>query len=69
MSRKAQLFDRDGLPSGNSWTSSNIDDGESLWDLADQTEGCPECDYEGPLRSTRKGWKCPSCRHLVIPSE
>lgn len=69
MSRKAQLFDADGLPSGNSWNKAHIDEAESLWDLADQEEGCPECGFEGPLRSTRKGYKCPECREIVIPSE
>lgn len=67
--KKFPLFDSSGMPSGNTWTSSHIDDRESLWDLVEQDEGCPECGFEGPLRSTRIGWKCPSCREIVIPSE
>ncbi len=66
---KKQLFDADGLPSGNSWTSAAIAEEESLWDLADQDDGCPLCGYDGQLRSTRKGYKCPECREIVIPSE
>ncbi|NJL55765.1 hypothetical protein HC928_11655 [bacterium] len=68
MRKKSPLFDLAGNPSGNSWTSAHIaEEEESLWDLAEQDEGCPECGYEGPLKSTRRGWKCPECREIIIP--
>lgn len=68
--RKRSLVDSDGMNTGNSWTSKAIDEEESFFrNLSEQDEGCPECDYEGPLRSTRKGWKCPSCKEIVIPVE
>lgn len=27
---------------------------------------CPNCGYFGPMRSTRKGMKCPDCREIVV---
>lgn len=71
MSRKKTLVDFDGIPTGNSWTT--LDDSEEALEgfrvLIAQEEGCPYCEYEGVLRSTRKGYKCPKCREIVIPNE
>lgn len=71
MARKQILVDSDGNPTGNSWNSGDNDE-ESLDGfraLIEQDEGCPYCGYEGHLRSTRKGYKCPKCREIVIPTE
>lgn len=70
MSRK-HLVDLDGLPTGNSWTSNNDDDDrdDGFRHLIEQDEGCHHCGYDGQLRSTRKGYKCPQCRQIVIPTE
>lgn len=34
--------------------------------LYEAEDSCPECDYYGPMRSTRRGWRCPKCRTLVV---
>jgi len=72
MPRKHGLIDADGNSTGNSWISNRDGDEEeegfrSLF--TSQDDGCTACGFEGPLRSTRKGYKCPKCRTLVIPSE
>jgi len=70
MARK-QLIDSEGFQTGNSWNRATTDQAEEGFTTAlfEQEEGCAECGYDGPLRSTRKGWKCPECRRIVIPSE
>jgi hypothetical protein len=68
MTRRKSL-DSEGMGSGNSWNRAEIEEDYSAWGLIDQEEGCDECGYEGPLRSTRKGWKCTECRKIVIPAE
>lgn len=72
MPKRRALVDSDGNSTGNSWISSSDDEGDedsfrAL--LATQDDSCPECGFDGPLRSTRKGYKCPRCKALVIPSE
>lgn len=67
--RKRQLLDSEGASTGCSWTSADAEDDEGFRQLLQSEEGCPECGYDGPLRSTRKGYKCPDCRTIVIPSE
>lgn len=69
MGRK-QLLDADGASTGNSWNRAETDGDEGFTaGLFDQEDGCPYCGFEGQLRSTRKGYKCPECREIVIPSE
>lgn len=71
MGRK-QLLDSDGVATGNSWNRVGDDedyDKGFTGGLFEQQDGCPFCDFEGQLRSTRKGYKCPKCREIVIPSE
>lgn len=71
MGRK-QLLDPDGAATGNSWNRAHTEDDEQegfTAGLFEQQDGCPFCEYEGQLRSSRKGWKCPKCREIVIPSE
>ncbi len=70
MGRK-QLLDSDGNSTGNSWNrANNVEQEEGFTTgLFEQEDGCPHCGYDGALRSTRKGWKCPECREIVIPSE
>lgn len=67
---KKQLLDADGMSSGNSWNQAITNSSEEGFTTAlfEQEDGC-DCGYEGQLRSTRKGWKCPSCRKIVIPLE
>jgi hypothetical protein len=70
MTRKRGLVDFDGLPTGNSWTTRDDDDVETGFrSLIDQEEVCHFCGYDGPLRPTRKGYKCPKCREIVLPAE
>lgn len=71
MGRK-QLVDSDGVATGNSWNRADNDEDEDrgfTGRLFEQEDGCPYCGFEGQLRSTRKGYKCPECREIVIPSE
>jgi len=70
---KRMLVDPDGNCSGNTWNSARNDEDEyddenTFKSLLEQDEGCP-CGYEGALRSTRRGWKCPKCKNIVVPSE
>lgn len=37
--------------------------------LRGNEDECPNCGYYGPMRSTRKGMKCPECREIAIPTE
>lgn len=67
---KKELLDSNGATTGNSWNRANTDDDTGFMSgLYEQQDGCVYCDYEGQLRSTRKGWKCPRCKEIVIPSE
>lgn len=67
---RRQLLDSDGFPTGNSWNRAEPEEDTGLIrGLAEQEDGCPHCEYDGQLRSTRKGWKCPKCRAIVIPLE
>lgn len=68
MARRIRLVDSDGLSTGNSWNRVE-DEEEGFRSLLEAEDGCPYCNYEGSLRSTRKGWRCPRCREIVIPSE
>jgi hypothetical protein len=66
--QKQVLVDSDGNLTGNSWTSSAQDEDATFQSLLeDQDDGCPFCGFDGQLRSTRKGYKCPECREIVIP--
>ena len=71
MARKSALIDSEGFQTGNSWNRASTEEAEEGFtqSLFEQEEGCNECGYDGPLRSTRKGWKCPECRRIVIPLE
>lgn len=69
MGRK-HLLDSEGIATGNSWNRADIgEDPGYTGSLSEQEDGCPECGFDGQLRSTRKGWKCPECRAIVIPTE
>lgn len=67
--KRKHLVDPDGLPTGNSWNRAETTEDGFMAALYEQEDGCPECGSDKPLRSTRKGWKCPDCREIVIPSE
>lgn len=71
MSRKRILIDADGMSNGNSWTKNDDNDNDEGFRalLTVQDDGCYVCEFEGPLKSTRRGYKCPVCRTIVIPSE
>lgn len=34
--------------------------------LYEAEDECQHCGYYGPLRSTRKGYRCPDCRKIVV---
>lgn len=38
-------------------------------DLYTPQEGCPCCEFSGPLLLRRRGWTCPKCKELVIANE
>lgn len=70
MSRKHVLVDLDGISTGNSWTNPTDNEHDAGFrQLIEQDDGCHHCGYDGQLRSTRKGYKCPECRQIVIPAE
>ena len=71
MPRKRALVDSDGNATGNSWISGRDEEESEGWRalLSESDDGCSSCGFEGPLRLTRKGYKCPQCRTLVIPNE
>jgi hypothetical protein len=67
-----ELLDEAGLPTGNRHVKAirpSDESNGSLFDLYEQEEGCPYCEYDGMLRSTRKGYRCPQCKEIVIPHE
>ncbi len=68
MPRKRGLVDSEGMPTGNSWTSPDDEEERGFRSLIDQEEICHFCGYDGPLRPTRKGYKCPECREIVLPA-
>lgn len=67
---KKQLLDSDGVPTGNAWNRAEVEESnDNFSSLFEQQDGCPYCGFDGQLRSTRKGYKCPECREIVIPAE
>lgn len=48
---------------------SETEDTSFFGHLRDLDDECPECGYEGVLRSTRKGIQCPKCKAIVIPND
>lgn len=43
------------------------EDSNSMFgNLYEADDECPKCEYYGPMRPTRKGYRCPECRALVV---
>lgn len=62
-----RFYDDEGF-TGNRQKMAMIEDEKSFAaELLDRDEGCHLCGYEGILQLTKKGWKCPQCRKILIP--
>lgn len=65
------IFDALG-PTGNRIKRSHIEEEDccSMFDSVYEFENyCENCGYEGPLEARSKGYTCPDCRYLVLPTE
>jgi anaerobic ribonucleoside-triphosphate reductase len=37
--------------------------------ILEELDSCPNCGYQGPPESSRRGYTCPECKYLLLESE